>query len=210
MARLTLLFTILIIACCVAVAPFGRADPAAVGSSQPSERSEGSGQAASDLLRVQKVWNLPKGDSLKFYSNDDHITLTKDSGEALFEFQPHEVIFGVAISPDSTRMLVLTMWQAGGNQGLRAFRYNRLVLISRVKAKGWIGRAFLAWNERPMNQRHRSISEIDAVSNDGDVAHVEFGEADREDTPYTVAHGWKMLRLSDGLEVETRAGVPEK
>lgn len=59
-----------------------------------------------------------------------------------------------------------------------------------------------------MSQRHRGVSELGAVSDDGSSALIKFSEADADEAPYRMSYAWQTWdldtpkKLSDGLTLD--------
>ena len=162
--------------------------------------TDSAGAELADLIKVEKTMTMAGGAQLQFEISGDHVVLLNPDDKPIALFAPNEVIQQVAFNAARSYMLVRCQWIRRGAR-MRSYRHSRLLLVWRSKLGRWGAMTRLQYDKPPMNQLHRFVAGIESVSNNGKLAFLQMGEADREGAPYAINYYSVTMQLDDGTEV---------
>lgn len=133
-----------------------------------------------------------------------HIDVTKeqprlmdDSDDTLYYFGKSEVVRESIASESEACLLLRVMIQRPQAKGAHGVSYDYGYILRIVVESDGKTRVSRVMDSAlpPMNMLHRTVSELGAVSDDGKIALLKFGEADREETPYKMTYSWQTWDL---------------
>ncbi len=150
----------------------------------------------SAVLADEPTWTLSGGKTLRLDKSGDTQKLIDSSGAVVAQFAAGEDVYGAVVSEGHTCLLVLLFVERLGKRSAdrRGFDYGYLLRVT-SDSSGWHTTRLFEHATPPMNELHRFISELGAVSDDGKIALLKFGAANREQTPYTMDYTWQTWEL---------------
>jgi hypothetical protein len=151
---------------------------------------------ASSALADQPTWTLASGKTLRMETSNETKKLVDNSDSVLAPFTAAEQVQGAVLSEGRTCILLLVFVERLSERSAdrRGFDYGYLLRVT-SDASGWHVTRHLDQAAPPMNELHRFVSELGAVSDDGKTALLKFGAANREHTPYTMDYVWQTWDL---------------
>jgi hypothetical protein len=159
-------------------------------------------------LADETEWKLGSVTLRAPFDGGSRVLVTPD-GTKLHEFEGFENVYSSVISKGGSCLLLLVTISYPAHRGMPIQRsYGYLLRISkgsdvRLTAKKVMDRATPF-----MSKRHRRVSELGAVSDDGTTALLQFSVADADEAPYTMPHVWQTWELdtpkmlSEGLTMD--------
>jgi hypothetical protein len=163
----------------------------------------------STVSAEQPTWTMDGGQTLRLDMSREIRRLLDDSDALVAEFPVAEDVGGAILSDHHKCLLLLVRIERLSDRrpDRRSFDYGHLLRVSSGPSGWQVGR-LLDHAAAPMNEPHRSISQLGAVADDGKIALMQFGIANRDKAPYTMNSVWQTWDLDGpsllgtGLTVE--------
>jgi len=151
---------------------------------------------ASTVIAEQPTWIMDAGKTLRLDTSTEPKRLLDSSDSVVVEFPVAEDVRGAVVSERHTCLLLLVSIERLSERrpDRRSFDYGYLVRISSGPG-GWRVTRLLDHAAPPMNELHRTVSELGAVSDDGKTALLKYAEANRQKAPYTMDYVWQTWDL---------------
>jgi hypothetical protein len=158
----------------------------------------------SERLNGKTEWQMSTGDTLKIASADGVTRLLRPRG-VIIEIPEPEAVHQVVASRSVSCLLLCVMSDrpSGGSD------YSRLVRVSRDAHGAWVAHTLFTQAVPPMNELHRWVSEIGAISDSGRMALLKVGEANQEAAPYRMKYSWQTWLLDTPKKVADGILVPD-
>jgi hypothetical protein len=152
--------------------------------------------AFSTALAGESTWTFSNGKTLRVDASAEIRKLVDDSNLIVADLPAGLAIRGAVMSESGTCLLILVSQERPSVNGKDAVGYDYAPLLRITSDNaGWHVNRVLEHAAPPMNQLHRSVSELRAVSDDGKTVILKLGEANREETPYRMAYSWQTWDL---------------
>ena len=150
----------------------------------------------SAALADQPTWTFADGKTLRFDTSGETKRLVDDTGATVAELAPADDVRGAVLSEHRQCLLLLVNVERLSERrpDRRSFDYGYLLRVTSGPA-GWQTTRLLEKGAPPMNQLHRRVSELGAVSDDGKTALLKYATANREIAPYTMDRVWQTWDL---------------
>ena len=151
---------------------------------------------ASVSVAEQPSWTLADDKTVNLHSAAGAMQLVDGGGSVVFAFPAAHEVRGAVLSEGHRCLLLLVDIErvAEGKPGFRPYDYGYLLRV-RSDATGLKVSRVLERGIPPMNELHRWVSELGAVSDDGSTALLKFGAANRDKAPYTMDYVWQTWDL---------------
>jgi hypothetical protein len=176
----------------------GHAQEPRSGVLSPFER------ALAERLDGTTEWQMDNGEMLTLTDQDGVTKLAAPRGTILEVPRPEHL--EQVVSSRSVTCLLLRIMLARRTGGSD---YSRLVRVARDADGRWVTHTLFARDAPPMNQLHRWVSEVGAVSDSGRKALLKIGEADQQATPYRMGYRWQTWLLDAPQKAAEGIRVPD-
>lgn len=157
-----------------------------------------------ERLNGRTEWAMSNGDTLKIASADGAARLSGPTG-IIVDVPAPEHVDQVALSQSGSCLLlrIMAARPSGGSD------YSRLIRVSRDAHGRWVAHTLFAKDTPPMNELHRWVSDIGAISDSGRMALFKLGEANQEVAPYRMEYSWQTWLLDSRKKVSDGIRVPD-
>jgi len=144
----------------------------------------------------QPTWTLEGNRILRLDTSGEAKKLVDASGAVVAEFSAADDVRGAVLSEHQTCLLLLVDVErlSERRSDRRSFDYGYLLRIA-FAPDGLHVTRLLDYASPPMNELHRGVSELGAISDDGTTALLKYAAANRQHAPYTIDYVWQTWDL---------------
>lgn len=155
-----------------------------------------------DRLNGKTQWDMASGERLWLLFADQGTKLMDGRANVVWEISAPETVHEVVVSRDATCLLLRVMRERSG----AGSDYSYLLQITRKPQSPWVAQRVLTSDTPPMNEFHRWIAQIRAISNTGRMALLKFAEVDPRTSQLT--YSWQTWLLDPPYKVADGIRVP--
>lgn len=156
-------------------------------------------------------WAMRDGTGITLVREEGNSIVKDSQGNILLDFPAPLVVEQTVLSSDRSVLLmsIVSKPPSKGKKIREATWYSHLGLVYKNSEGQWKAKRVLSGNRAPMNELHRSISEIGAVSNSGSMAVLLVSESDRKELPASIRREWRTMKLDTGEVVAIGRDLPK-